>query len=1044
MRRKKVHVNRSKAMPRYEVDVVINEKSTRAFADTGADISVMSKSKARELGLKLCKAKMKIKPYGSKAVKCKRCYVGTIMHGDRVVTACIYIVRQEVETLLSGRVCEELGIIEFNPVPKVQRIAEDPDSHKARLAAAYPKVFEDKVGRLRDYEVKFHVNEEVEPVAERPRPVPFHLRAKRDAELAKMEEAGLIEEHHGPASWVSNLVLTPKPDGGTRVTVDMRNVNKAIKPTNIPIPRVEEVKAELAGCQWFSKMDFKAAFHQLGVAESSRYLTVFNGNGRLMRYRVLTMGSTPASGELTKALRPLFDGISGVHVIHDDVILATATEAEHEIVVNTVLSKIQESGMTLNLQKCKFFAPEIPFWGVLLNKHGMRPDPEKVKALKYATKPGNRQELISFLCMVQSNKDFIPYISRKTPHLRALTKKGKKFKWDKECQREFDDLRDAFSEDMLMNHFDPSQNTFIRVDAHRSGLSAILMQGSNLDDAKPVACASRSTTPVERRYPQLDLEALAVDYGLRRFRYYCVGGPPVTIVTDHKPLLGVFRSTRQGSIRSDRIKLRHQDIHFHLLWVKGSHNPADFLSRRGTPLSKMSKAHRAETTEFEKTVWFLHFGPYTEAVSMDRIIRETKKDKILSALKEAIRKRYIPPSKPTLKPYQAILSELAISDEGLILKGEKIVLPASLHEVAINKAHQGGHPGMNGLKRRLRSHFWFPKMDSKVESTVAGCKLCTMFTNKTTREPLRPHKTSDEAWKDVSVDLFGPMPDRQHVIAVLDKSSRYPAAKIIPNTSNTSVTNALSKIYADYGQPASHQTDNGPPFNSEGFSKFSADQGIEHIKTYPYHPQGNPVENFMRPIGKCMKTAHHSKADKERALNEMLASYRATPHPSTGIAPGSVMFRSGYKKDFPRTSVSSIDVQKALQEDREGRLTKGTVINSSNHRTATCLIPNQLVYTRNTERRKFDPVFGPELHKVVHVSGNGATLMRLSDSMIFRRHLDDIKDATSVIEQTGAEEDSYWIDDDNVDSTAPDLPAVGTGRPTRNTRPIVRWGYDEE
>ena len=165
---------------------------------------------------------------------------------------------------------------------------------------------------------------------------------------------------------------------------------------------------------------------------------------------------------------------------------------------------------------------------------------------------------------------------------------------------------------------------------------------------------------------------------------------------------------------------------------------------------------------------------------------------------------------------------------------------------------------MNGLKRRLRSHFWFPKMDAKIEEKVAGCQLCTMFTNKTTREPMQPHETSNEAWKDVSVNLFGPMPDRQHVIAVLDKSSRFPAGKVITNTTNKAVTNALSEIYADYGEPHSHQTDNGPPFNSEGFTKFSADRGIQHVKTHPYHPQGNTVENFMRPVGKCMKAAHHS------------------------------------------------------------------------------------------------------------------------------------------------------------------------------------------
>ena len=69
-----------------------------------------------------------------------------------------------------------------------------------------------------------------------------------------------------------------------------------------------------------------------------------------------------------------------------------------------------------------------------------------------------------------------------------------------------------------MNHFNPNTNTLILVDAHHSGLSAILMQGDRMDYAKPVACASRSTTPVEQRYPQLNLEALAVDFGLRRYR----------------------------------------------------------------------------------------------------------------------------------------------------------------------------------------------------------------------------------------------------------------------------------------------------------------------------------------------------------------------------------------------------------------------------------------------------------------------------------------------------------------------------------------------
>ena len=205
---------------------------------------------------------------------------------------------------------------------------------------------------------------------------------------------------------------------------------------------------------------------------------------------------------------------------------------------------------------------------------------------------------------------------------------------------------------------------------------------------------------------------------------------------------------------------------------------------------------------------------------------------------------------------------------------------------------------MTGLKRRMRSHFWFPRMDAKIEEFVASCQHCTMYTSKRTRELLQPHSVSNEAWEDVSVDLFGPMPDRKHVLTVIDKSSRYPAAKVIPSTSAMAVTGALANIQRLYGYPKKHQTDNGPPFTSTNFANFCTDNRIEHVRTHPYHPSGNPVENFMRPLGKCMKAAHRERRDKEEDLNQMLGSYRATPHPSTGIAPGNIIFRSGYQKDF--------------------------------------------------------------------------------------------------------------------------------------------------
>ena len=341
------------------------------------------------------------------------------------------------------------------------------------------------------------------------------MRKKCERELEIMEREGIIEEHTGPCPWLSNLVLSPKDDGSTRVTVDMREPNKGIIPTNIPIIRPEEIKAQLSPYKILSKLDFRSAFHQLELDEDSRELTVFHAGNRLMRYTRLTMGCMPASGELSKALRPLFAGKAGNHVIHDDVIIGGSTQDEHDKNLDGACKTIKEAGMTLNMDKCIIGKTSIPWFGMIISDKGITPDPAKLQALKHTTPPKNKNEVLSFLCMINSHKDFIPFLARKTTNMRQLTLKHKWFQWNGECQKEFEGLCNELRDDTLLRHYDPDKPTFIGVDAHRTGISAILAQGDSVESAIPVAYARRATTAVEARYPQLDIEALSIDDGLR-------------------------------------------------------------------------------------------------------------------------------------------------------------------------------------------------------------------------------------------------------------------------------------------------------------------------------------------------------------------------------------------------------------------------------------------------------------------------------------------------------------------------------------------------
>ena len=182
-----------------------------------------------------------------------------------------------------------------------------------------------------------------------------------------MEEAGIIENHTGPAPRISNIVLAPKQNCDVWVMVDMQCPNQAIKDTRIPIPHAKGIQAELASCEMFSKLDFKSTFHQLELAPESHLITVFNDGEKLRQYTRLTMGTKPASGELNKALRPLFNAIPEAHMICDDLIIAAKSPAQQDLALERVLAIIHDSGLTLNDDKCVFKAAEILFWGMLIS-----------------------------------------------------------------------------------------------------------------------------------------------------------------------------------------------------------------------------------------------------------------------------------------------------------------------------------------------------------------------------------------------------------------------------------------------------------------------------------------------------------------------------------------------------------------------------------------------------------------------------------------------------------------------------------------------------
>ena len=161
-----------------------------------------------------------------------------------------------------------------------------------------------------------------------------------------------------------------------------------------------------------------------------------------------------------------------------------------------------------------------------------------------------------------------------------------------------------------------------------------------------------------------------------------------------------------------------------------------------------------------------------------------------------------------------------------------------------------------------------------------------MFTNKVYRHPIRPNKGPERCWEETSVDLFGPLPSKNHIVVIQDLASRYPRAKLIESTNVKSDINVLDT----FGNPIGEKSDNGPSLNFKEMENLTKNRNIEQFKTPPGHPSPNNVETVVKPLGKAMKIGRFQNQGEKGTLSSFLVNYYDTPHSATGVSPAQMIF----------------------------------------------------------------------------------------------------------------------------------------------------------
>lgn len=455
------------------------------------------------------------------------------------------------------------------------------------LTTRFPELFSPGLGCLKDTSFNIEVDPSIPPKFCRARTVPYSLREKVDKELDRLMEENIITPiTHSP--WAAAIVPVLKPDGSVRICGDYKlTVNKAARLDTYPIPKLQDLFSGLAGGVVFSKLDMSQAYAQLCLDEVSKKYTVINTHRGLFRYNRLCFGVSAAPGIFQRAMEGLLRTMPGVFCYLDDVLISAKSAEEHETRLGSVLTTLQQAGLKLRPEKCTIGVASVSYLGYRIDRHGLHPTKQKVQAILDAPEPRNQTQLRAYLGLLNFYRRFLPSASSLLEPLNKLLRQKEPWCWGREQNRVFRESKQVLLRSEALVHFDPTKQIVVVADSSAYGIGAVLCHVIDGVE-RPVCFASRSLNSAERNYSQLEKEALALVYALRQFHFYVWGQTGLTLVTDHKPLLGLFSPNKiippMASGRVQRWSLLLQAYNFRLVHRSGALlGTADALSRLPLP-----------------------------------------------------------------------------------------------------------------------------------------------------------------------------------------------------------------------------------------------------------------------------------------------------------------------------------------------------------------------------------------------------------------------------------------------------------------------------
>jgi hypothetical protein len=552
----------------------------------------------------------------------------------------------------------------------------------------------------------------------------------------QLEELGYVYKNN-KARFSSAVHVVPKTNStiesadDLRYTADLKNINKWVEPTAWPMPNLEVVLEHLKGARFFAAFDLLKGYWQCPLHPNSQeILSLMTDEGIYTPTRII-QGFIDAVKYFQSTMQGCFREILYISLIIwiDDILVYAKTEEDLLRAIEEVFDILNKFGLKLNPNKCELFKTDIKFCGKMIDQHGIRHDPERIRSIIDMELPTTAKQLNQYLCATNWMRNAIPDYSRKAKSLRIFlesvcvgvkrTNKALKhvqITMNTEIEKQFRDLNIAIANVVSLSHPDPEAEYFLFTDACDAGWGAALFQIKQYDpnvpvkdqNCEPLYFLSGAFSGAMLRWSMPEKEGFAMVESVERLDYLLIRSKPFYLMTDHRNHTFVFSDnlSLKAATRHkiSRWALQLMSFNYIIIHVPGEQNEwADLLSRWAQP----------------KEILHMRYMPLHPYAEEDTTTRMPSVNEIIESQKNA---KVDLETRPELKWAKH-------ESQDIIQMHDKIWIPETDEDLFLRIcviAHGGlaGHRGVASTTRIVSKYCATIGLRSKINKFIKSCLLC--------------------------------------------------------------------------------------------------------------------------------------------------------------------------------------------------------------------------------------------------------------------------------------------------------------------------------